>query len=822
MDYPKVTFVVGTPIVFPELVDVLMKVCYKEKITKLLKWRARISFKGVPYVLMLLKIHKDDYKKNYQVLANPCTSDVQENLHVGSARIGDGNHIKDFFNYDILINNLVEVAHGMFPCSRGGIMGGNLEPFFELKVRYRDYLEEGQWLSYIRDLSEEALQWWFHMDTLTILSHLAPIEEFPVDASIELPLRIRFLAEAAKTSIPYEKMCEFYDAFVAEGDLEGASAAAGAAVASVWDSGHSFQRYEIWLDRIESLLSYKDRLSTLAQASLIGFKGLMYLTAWDIEEAYRTYATMRPLAEEAGSYPLMLYYASARTYCLVWMGRLSEAEVLIKDMQVLCDMPGVHIVARAYFEASRGLFLYVKGQTEEAEGVLKSIVELPMFEYMPPPVYFLVYGHLLLTVALRADEEPVEAVAQKLRQKVIPEMNYFHGSYMHYNLATAYMMAGNPHRALLHAREAMQRAQSSNSKVAQMIPPLAFGQALVDNNELDEAIEFLRKWCSLWKESHFSLLACSGWLELAWCYLQKGMVKEARESFENALSVVPSGEEMVYLNRPRFIEKIKTALFPSEMSNKPMLEIHNMPVCITTFGDFQIRIGDVLIYDRKWRGGRTKALLKALIVFGGSKVSYELLMDTLWPETDGDVAENNLKVALSRLRRIGCKRGQHPIKWILVNQRKVSLARPVCGVDSIVFKESLENFFRSGGNISLLIDTLNLYKDDFLAKDQSETWIIRHREVLKEDYVQAVLLLSEMCKKEKHPKEALPYLYRACEKDPLNEEIYAMMMDLYMTCGYPSRAIQIYKMAEETLKKELEISPGPRLQELARMAGLKI
>ncbi len=692
----------------------------------------------------------------------------------------------------------------------------------ELDKRYKEYLEKGHWDSYITDLCEDGLKWWFNMDTPAILTHLAPLEGSSLKIT-QLPIRLRFISEASNQPISLERMERFYRRFTETGDLEGAAAAAGAGVASIWDSGNDFLRYNLWYKRINELLKDKKSLSPLAICSLLGFKGLIDLTGRDIKRAYDTYSSLRLVAERAGSYPLMVYYAAASVYCMIWMGRLSEAEVVIKDAEALCSLPEVNIVVKIYFETTRGLFYFLRGEGTKAEGILREVVNLPFFESLPPPAYFLGYGHLLLTVARSGEQKTIESVAQKLRNRVIPEQNYFHTSYMHYNLATAYLMAGDPYRALIHAREAMERAGLSKSKIAQMMPPLAYGQALADTNNYTEAIGYLKQWVHKWKSHHFCLLASSGCLEVSSCYLKRGMVEEAREYFERATSLMPEGEEMIHLNRPcDFFEKIKTALYPPERCVDVITEIESKPICITTFGDLQIRLGDVVVYDRKWKGGRTKALLKALIVFGGSKISYELLIDTLWPDTDGDIAENNLKVALSRLRRIGCPRGERPMRWILVKQRKVSLARPICTVDSIIFKETIDRIFKTRDDVSLLMEVLDLYRDDFLPRDHSEVWIIRHRELLREEFIQGTILLSEMCKEEGNIKDSLPYLHRALEKDPLNEEVYATLMELYIESGYPSKAIQTYRQAEEILRKELDISPGPRLQQLARQAGMKI
>jgi|Deesub1362A_J573_1020465.scaffolds.fasta_scaffold00199_19 DNA-binding SARP family transcriptional activator len=696
-------------------------------------------------------------------------------------------------------------------------------PFAELREPYSSFLNEGRWNEYLSSLCEDGLKWWFNMDTPAILAHLIPVESFPVEKT-SLPERLVFLSEAAKLSIPVEKMDAFFKLFMAKGDFEAASAAAGAGTASVWDSGREFQRYALWYERINKLLRTKDRLSPLAVSSLLGFKALVELTGeGDIKKAYETYMKQRLWAEKAGAHSLMVYFAAACSYCLIWMGRLSEAEVIMTDAEVLCSTPDTNLVVRIYFQTTRGLFYFVKGKPDKAEEILKGVVSLPFFEELPPPAYFLGYGHLLLTVANKGKEQAIEAIAQKLRARAIPEQNYFHYSYLHYNLGTAYLMIGEPHKALVHGNEALERGRLSKSHVAEQIPALVFGQALSDMNKNDRALEHFLQWLKRWKKSGFFILASSGAFEIACLYLKMGMIDKAREYFKKASTLMPEGEKIAHLNRSEeFFKKIESSLYPSEKHIDVITDLERMPVCITTFGDLQIRVGESVIYDRKWRGGRTKTLLKALIVFGGTKVSYNLLIDTLWPDTEGDIAENNLKVAVSRLRRIGCRRGEKPIQWILVKQRKISLARPLCAVDSIIFKETVDRALKERKDIALLMKALDLYRDDFLARDQSETWIIRHREILREDFVKGAILLYELCRESGDINESLPYLYRAVERDPLDEEIYSVLMELYLELGYPSKAIQTYKQAEEILKKELDIAPGPALQALARKAGMKI
>ena len=692
---------------------------------------------------------------------------------------------------------------------------------FQLKEKYERLLKENRLDLYLKELSEEGLNWWFEMDTPSLRIHLEPLKI--LSASLNLPPRIAFLLEASKQTIPYEQMRKYYRLFSDSGDTEAEAAAIGAVVASIWDSGRQFSRYREWKKKIEDVLKSKDSiLSPLARASLMGFKGLIELTGEDIKSAYQTYVKQRTFAEMANSHSLMVYFAAAGSYSLIWMGRLPEAEMVIKDAEVLSDSPDVNIAVRTYFQTTRALYYYVIGEGLKAESILKETVSMPFFDDLPPPAYFLGYGHLLLALARRGDTSEIEQLARKLRERAVPENNYFHLSYLHYNLGSAYLLLGDPQRALVHANESMERAELSESSISPNISALLFGQALSELERFDEAMEHIRGWMLRWQSNGFYLLASSGCLEMANIYYRLGMIERARAYFEEAERMIQGGN-LIFLNRSRdLLSSLKRRIFPSTPCGEIVIDINRTPICIKTFGDLEIRVGDRVIYDRKWRGSRTKTLLKALIVHGGTKVSYDLLKDLLWPEADGDVAENSLKVAISRLRRMVSSGKGKPVQWILVKQRKVSLARSICGVDSIVFKEYMDNAFKEEPDVAELMKVLELYQDDFLARDQSETWIIRHREILKEDFVRAVIYLSRICSCDGNITDATRFLNRAIDKDPLNEEVYAALMGLYLQGGFPTKAIKVYQQAKDVLRNELDIAPGARLQELARKAGLKI
>jgi len=654
------------------------------------------------------------------------------------------------------------------------------------------------------------------MDIPSIAVHLAPL--LAVREISFLPARLVFLADAVQQQINTEKMDFWFGFFMKQNDLEASCASAGAGITSIWDSGYDYGRYTKWFKRAQILLAKRNNISPLAVASLYGFKALIELTGpGDVQAAKESYEHLRLYAEKAASPSLRLFYAAAISYCLLWMGKLAEIEMILDDAGVFLADAETSIVCKIYFQTTVSLFHAVRGEIEKAEQVIMEIINLPFFELLPPPAYFLAYGHLLYAISHKGLADQIEEIAQRVRTRAIPEQNYFHYSYLHFSLGIAYLLTGQPHKALIHSNEAVERGRLSGSQIAERMPALLHGQALSDLNRDREALEHFLIWIDKWLKGGFNIIAAAGAIELAHLYAKKGHIERARIYYEKASQVMPQGENVPSLYRSaRFMENLRRRIY----HQSPVAEIRqnpeNTPVQIETFGELKVRIGAKTIYDRHWKGRTTKNLLKALIVYGCSKISADLLIDTLWPDAEADHAANNLKVAISRLKKLGCPEGEDPLPWIVVRHKHISLSRDLCTVDTLLFQEALSAVLKEKGGAEELIKVLDLYKEDFLVNDNSTIWVIRHREFLREKFIKGVFALFDKARGIDDLEIVIPHLLKASAKDPLNEEVYARLMRAQIKMGYISKAMQTYRQAEEILKKELDIRPGPALQSLVQ------
>ena len=663
----------------------------------------------------------------------------------------------------------------------------------------------------IQILTEKALNGWFEMDVPRIASHFQQLSRQQCESPAKNQLRVILLGELIKPEISETEIKYLYEHLVQQQDWMAASAAAGAGLTNVWDSGFDFRRLEPWLSRIDFL--FKKDIPPLARASLAGITANALINGTgDINAAQKSCHTQIIEAEAAHSSSLRLFHAALKIYCDLWQGYLSRAAVLIEDTRFIAEDIRASIVSKVFFCSTQGLFHTLRNEPETGRDVLQKITQQDFFDQLPVSLWILVQSNLLFALAHCEDQALLDQVANQIRQRVIPQQNAFHHSYIHFSLGVASLGQGEAGLALTHAEQSIERGKLAYSAIPERMPILLKGQALADLGYYDEAIQLFEQWIPRWQSVQYISIAATATQELASICLQQGDKKRARLYLQKAQRIMPAGESMLWFHRSNaFVKHFHTALRETDSPT--------VPIQIQCLGEFSIKVADKLIYDRKWRAGRTRVLLKALITFGGKNISIQQLADLIWPDAEGDRAYKSLKVLLWRLRRIGLEKDEDPVPWLQLQHGQVSISEKHCQVDVFLFESALKRALSQHPvDVQQLKQALDLYAGDFLKNDESESWIIEHRERLKRRYLDAVLRLvtdKNSCQQQ----DCLQYLYRALDIDPLDERIYANLMRISIQTGYPARALEIYHSAQDILNRELNINPGAVLASLAEQAS---
>jgi hypothetical protein len=154
------------------------------------------------------------------------------------------------------------------------------------------------------------------------------------------------------------------------------------------------------------------------------------------------------------------------------------------------------------------------------------------------------------------------------------------------------------------------------------------------------------------------------------------------------------------------------------------------PLEIVTFGRFEVLLdGSPLHFDGKSQK-RPLALLKVLVAMGGHDVTEDHIADALWPDAEGDAAQQALATTLHRLRRlIGAEAVQR-------REGLLNLHPARCRVDVWScerYLEQTEAALRLGdaeGASAALQSALELHRGPFLPGDETAPWTAPLRERL--------------------------------------------------------------------------------------------
>jgi DNA-binding SARP family transcriptional activator len=245
---------------------------------------------------------------------------------------------------------------------------------------------------------------------------------------------------------------------------------------------------------------------------------------------------------------------------------------------------------------------------------------------------------------------------------------------------------------------------------------------------------------------------------------------------------------------------------------------------IQTLGAFRVYRGDELVPDRAWRGKRMKTLLKLLVALGGSKVSQETMMDTLWPGNDAAAAAVNLRSLLSRLRRTlepGMETGFESF-YLRSKEGSLSLDQDRCRVDVKEFHhhieegKKLERDQRLAEALAAYREAGDLYQGDFLEEDRNEDWVLPFREQLISEYLDLLHRIARLAESLGEPEDVPMWYWKILTKNPLDEEASRGLMRSLHRLGRRAEALRAYQECRERLIAELGVEPTEETTALYR------
>ncbi|MFA5658360.1 MAG: BTAD domain-containing putative transcriptional regulator, partial [Oscillospiraceae bacterium] len=115
-------------------------------------------------------------------------------------------------------------------------------------------------------------------------------------------------------------------------------------------------------------------------------------------------------------------------------------------------------------------------------------------------------------------------------------------------------------------------------------------------------------------------------------------------------------------------------------------------------------------------------------------------------------------------------------------------------------------------SVSELEHITSIYKGDYFA-GEDWVWIDYDREVFLRHYSNAMIRLAEKYLTGRQAEKAELILLKAFNINPYEENITALLMELYKASGKKAEAAKHYKAFEKLLKQDLGIYPSDKIRE---------
>lgn len=543
-----------------------------------------------------------------------------------------------------------------------------------------------------------------------------------------------------------------------------------------------------WTQRTHRLIELNPDLRLL-----IGSRLVPYYIWWsgDLSRAASITALLQPQAERGDADPLTgVVWCAIRAMELWMISETQDCVAMAERGLELAERSGVHVWDFMLL-AQAGWGYLTEGNLAAAETLLSrmSTVLDPARLLDACHYHYLVFTKAMHRGDVAAMHEHAETALQLARRAGVP---WAQGIVLP-ALARALELRGDTPGANAAVAEAAALAEASHSGTIAYAALLARIELARARGKPRETLTALREFITLCRNHDFTN---SSW----W---QSGIMADL---------CVLALEHDIETEFVRHLIRLRH-LVPRE----PPLHLGNWPwpLDIVTLGRFEVRLnGEPLRFERKSQK-RPLALLKALIALGGQNVPEARVADALWPDAEGDAAQQALATTLHRLRQlIGTEavRRQDGILNLESTQCRVDLWSCERHLDQV--EQTLNEDPEAA--IAALWSALALYRGPFLYGDEDAPWALTPRERLRNHLLRSIVATADALQNSGHAAEAIGCYERGLELDELAEECYRGLMRCHFDSGHYAEGLKVYRRCTEALQRELGMTPSADTKSLYR------
>jgi LuxR family transcriptional regulator, maltose regulon positive regulatory protein len=397
-------------------------------------------------------------------------------------------------------------------------------------------------------------------------------------------------------------------------------------------------------------------------------------------------------------------------------------------------------------------------------------------------------ANVKVTLAMHTAQHGVATASAKIAIELFDEAGtHFHRTIARVNQAMISIGLGDSDTGECWAQEAAAMASETNGWLT-ILAPLLLAHSAITRNDADSALAHFSRSLNLAKQ-----------MECLWPfrYLRPVMPTLC------ALALRGHVESDFVRNLIRLLDL---------RAPGPGFPEWPWPIRVFALGPFHIMLdGQVLTFSRK-SPKKALSLLKAIIAMGGRGVRLGRLIDSPWPDMEGDAALEAMEQALHRPRRILGRADS-----VVLEDGNISLNDTLVWTDVQAF-ESLSAVELSASDLG---NFLAIYQGEFLGDESEAPWAISTRERLRAKFIRGVETVGLHLEIERRWREATDLYLKGTDADTLNEGFYQGLMRCYAGQGNRAEALSVYRRLRQQLSVLLGVPPSASSEALARELRLR-
>ena len=686
------------------------------------------------------------------------------------------------------------------------------------------YASAGDWVAAARLILVEATSLLARGQSQTLRGWVQALPSWYVQATPRLLYCLGLSQCVLEPALARSTLERAYQRFLAEHNVLGQALAAAAIVQTYYFQFDAFDALDRWIDALYELL-HAELVFPTAETEL------HVCSMLQIAMTYRrpAHPFLAPCAERVLG---LITRGLDINQCVAAAGLLltyydwfapEKARLLIGFVQPVLRRKGLTPFNRLWWLLSEANHYYYEGPVARASALFSEARKIASSHGILPNHALLLMLDVMEADATGLSLGQIDAIVEGLdparRQE---EQNIMS------NVVPTALRRGDNARALAYAERMLRSARDTGHRACEIEAHAWVATALCESGHASAALDSLTAARHIVRgveapkiEFHHLLIEANAYLQLeelasAHDALRRALALARAQGYTNGFQFTPhilarlcahalqSRIECEYAQR--LIQIHRLAPPPGETSEAWPWHVH-----IRVLGQVAIVVeGSLLVFNNKAQK-KPLELLKALVAKGQHGASQTVLAQELWPDSEGDVGESALRMALHRLRKL-----LHSDDSVLVREGKLWLNEKLCWVDVWSF----ESFC---GAIEAMSETERatqgdrlraLYAGAAFESEAPQAWMLPARERWRGKFLRSVNLVGAAEEKRNAWARAVEVYRRGLEADPLSEDLYYLLMSCYLKQGKTAEAYATYRRCRDTLSVTLGVRPSPRTEAL--------